>query len=181
MLTGCWPKLKSAHEAWFPFIHFAHRWRNFPYRKYLGIKYNLHFLRVPAKNYSNIWTSNANRAKDIFRSVLLVSPLRACLMQKIFIFINVHVTQERSLIGFAVRKFGRRSWDIWTSNANRAKDIFSSCLFVSPLCACPMRKISLTTSEKREWKPGLTTGSDLKLTTTKNEWQRVKNECNVSE
>ena len=45
---------------------------------------------------------------------------------KIFRFSwNVHVTQERSLIGLAVRKF-RRSWNIWTSNANRAKDIFSS-------------------------------------------------------
>ena len=27
-------------------------------------------------------------------------------------------------------------------------------LFVSPLCACPMRKILLATSEKREWKSG---------------------------
>ena len=38
---------------------------------------------------------------------------------------NVHVIQERSLV-FAARK-RRRSWNIWTSNANRAKDIFSSC------------------------------------------------------
>ena len=36
------------------------------------------------------------------------------------------MTQERNLIGFAVRKF-HSSWNISTSNANRAKDIFSSC------------------------------------------------------
>ena len=34
------------------------------------------------------------------------------------------------------------------------KIFFRPVLFVSPLCACPMRKISLATSEKREWKSG---------------------------
>ena len=32
---------------------------------------------------------------------------------------------------------------------------FRPVLFVSPLCAGPMRKISLATSEKREWKSGV--------------------------
>ena len=35
------------------------------------------------------------------------------------------------------------------------KIFFRPVLFVSPLCACPMRKISLATSKKREWKSGL--------------------------
>ena len=35
------------------------------------------------------------------------------------------------------------------------KIFFRPVLFVLPLCACPMRKISLATSEKREWKSGL--------------------------
>ena len=39
---------------------------------------------------------------------------------------NVHVTQKRSLIGFAVRKFCR-SWNIWTSNANRVEGLLPSC------------------------------------------------------
>ena len=49
---------------------------------------------------------------------------------KIFLFSwNVQLTQERSLIGFAIRKF-RRSWNIWTSNVNRAKIFFRSiCSF----------------------------------------------------
>ena len=34
------------------------------------------------------------------------------------------------------------------------KIVFRPVLFISPLCACPMRKISLATSEKREWKSG---------------------------
>ena len=75
---------------------------------------------------------------------------------------NVHVTQERNLIGFAVRKF-RRNWNIWTSNANRAKDIFRPVLFFSPICACPMRKISLATSEKREWKSGFIRSGYFKI------------------
>ena len=36
------------------------------------------------------------------------------------------------------------------------KIFFLPILFVSPLCACPMGKISLATSEKREWRSGLT-------------------------
>ena len=35
------------------------------------------------------------------------------------------------------------------------KIFFLPVQFVSLLCACPMRKISLATSEKREWKSGL--------------------------
>ena len=35
------------------------------------------------------------------------------------------------------------------------KIFFRPVLFVSPLCACPMGKLSLATSEKREWKSGL--------------------------
>ena len=38
----------------------------------------------------------------------------------------------------------------------KRKIFFRPILFVSPLCACPMRKISLTPSEKREWKSGFT-------------------------
>ena len=106
----------------FPFTLFAYRRR-----------INLHCLRVPAKNCRN--------GKLVWNSIILVlrtywglSSLRLGLIKlwgshfvKIFQSSwNVHVTQERSLIGFAVRKF-RRSWNIWTSNANRAKDIFSSC------------------------------------------------------
>ena len=34
------------------------------------------------------------------------------------------------------------------------KIFFRPVLFISSLCACPMRKISLATSEKREWKSG---------------------------
>ena len=32
--------------------------------------------------------------------------------------------------------------------------LFRPLLFVSPLCACPIRKFLLATSEKREWKSG---------------------------
>ena len=41
------------------------------------------------------------------------------------------------------------------------KIFFHPVLFVSPLCACPMRKISLATSEKREWKSGSINTGDV--------------------
>ena len=44
------------------------------------------------------------------------------------------------------------------------REIFRPVLFVPPLCACPLRKISLATSEKRESKSG------LKLPKTDNHW-----------
>ena len=43
------------------------------------------------------------------------------------------------------------------------KTFFRPVLFFSPLCACPMRKISLVTSEKREWKSGLMSLQNLLL------------------
>ena len=44
------------------------------------------------------------------------------------------------------------------------KIFFRPILFVSPLCACPMCKISLATSEKCEWKSGLMRQSIPSLT-----------------
>ena len=114
-------------------IHIFRLWLTlfFVRGKYLSRKINLHILRVPAKNCC--------KRKLIWSAIILVlriycglSSLRPYKVvgrpfcKKFWSSWNVHVTQKRSLIGFTVRKF-RRSWNIWTPNANRAKDIFSSC------------------------------------------------------
>ena len=67
------------------------------------------------------------------------------------------MTQERSLIGFAVRKF-RRSWNIWTSNKNRANDIFSSCSIRFTSLRMSHAKNFAGDKRKREWKSGLKPG-----------------------
>ena len=47
-----------------------------------------------------------------------------------------------------------RNWNILTLNLSRAKDIFCMILLVSPICACPVHKISLATAERCEWISG---------------------------
>ena len=99
--------------------------------KYLSRKINLHIVRVPVKNCRKrklvwSWLFLFWEYTLVYLLLGLTQLWSGHFMKISWSSWNVHVVQERSLIGFAVRKF-RRSWNIWTSNANRAKDIFSSC------------------------------------------------------
>ena len=75
---------------------------------------------------------------------------------------ELHVNSERNLVGFAARKF-HRSWNVWTSNVNTVKDIFSSILLGSPICARPIRKILLATGKRCERKSSFGLSTDFTL------------------
>ena len=60
------------------------------------------------------------------------------------------MAQERSLIGFAVRKISQK-FQYLTSNANRAKDIFCAFCSFHHSEHVPCKKVR----EKREWESGL--------------------------
>ena len=66
---------------------------------------------------------------------------------------NVHVTQGRSLMVSLQENFVEV--EIFELQIRTERKIFfRPVLFVSPLCACPMRKISLAKNEKPGWKSG---------------------------
>ena len=60
------------------------------------------------------------------------------------------------------------------------KIFFRPILFVSPLCPCPMRKISLATSEKCEWKSGFIGLQAKKTSVSCSEFQLVRNGLTLS-
>ena len=128
--------------------------------KYLCRKVNIHFLRFPAKN--------CRKRKLVLSSVILV--LR--------IYWGLSSLRPDKAVGwpfcenfFDLHEIStwpqKEVWlvSLWENFAEveifelqmrtEWKIFYRPVLFVSPLCACPMRKISLATSEKREWKSGL--------------------------
>ena len=130
-----WAKISSATsemhgleirpKAWFPFTAFAYHWRYFSSEKNISVEKLIStFLEFQRKL---VWSS----IMLVLRMYWGLSSLRPdkavgrsfC---ENFLILGKCLRDSRSLIGFAVRQF-RTSWNIWTSNTNRAEDIFSSC------------------------------------------------------
>ena len=73
--------------------------------------------------------------------------------KNIFIFMKCPIDSRKKSDWFCYKKISQKLKYL-NFKCEQSEDIFSFYLFVSPLCACPMRKTSLATGEMCEWKSG---------------------------